>query len=164
MSRCGVRCGQLGVRDVALKWPNDVLRAGAKLGGVLIEMRAESGGPVYLVIGVGLNVRLPRAAGAAIQATGLRATSLADVPELALPRRSVLAATLIARLVEAIDEFGARGFGAFRDEWQAADALAGRPSRVTFGNEVIDGTARGVDVDGALLLETGGRLRALFVR
>jgi BirA family biotin operon repressor/biotin-[acetyl-CoA-carboxylase] ligase len=54
--------------------------------------------------------------------------------------------------------FERSGFAVFREEWLALDALAGRHSRVLVGDDSIDGTARGVDRDGALLLEVGGRL------
>ena len=59
-----------GARDIQLKWPNDVLFANRKLGGILCELRAEAGGPAYVVIGIGLNVRLSDASRRAIAATG----------------------------------------------------------------------------------------------
>jgi BirA family biotin operon repressor/biotin-[acetyl-CoA-carboxylase] ligase len=52
-------------------------------------------------------------------------------------------------------EFEREGFAAFRDAWMALDALSGRPARVVLGGAVISGRARGVDAEGALLLETG---------
>ena len=60
----------LGVAGVRLKWPNDLVTADGKLGGILIEMRAEAGGPVHLVVGLGSNVMLDEAARAAVAATG----------------------------------------------------------------------------------------------
>ena len=54
--------------------------------------------------------------------------------------------------------FERHGFGAFRDEWRALDALRGRPARVLHAPGVVEGIARGVDEDGGLLLESGGRL------
>ncbi len=47
---------ELGIAAAKLKWPNDILVDDRKLGGILIELRAESDGPVYVVIGIGLNV------------------------------------------------------------------------------------------------------------
>ena len=61
---------ELGVTGVTLKWPNDLVTAQGKLGGILIEMRAEAGGPVHVVIGIGLNVVLDDAAREAVKATG----------------------------------------------------------------------------------------------
>jgi BirA family biotin operon repressor/biotin-[acetyl-CoA-carboxylase] ligase len=57
-----------------------------------------------------------------------------------------------------LDGFEAEGFARFRAEWLALDALGGRAARVIGAEGSIDGIARGVDGDGALLLEGGGRL------
>ena len=69
---------------------------------------------------------------------------------------------LVAELAQALVEFGARGLAAFSAEWQAADALAGRPVRVLHGGQPLEGLARGVDGDGALLLEVGGARRRIL--
>src|SRR5471032_1954753 len=46
-----------GAAEVQLKWPNDLLHAGRKLGGILIELRGDAQGPSAAVIGIGINVR-----------------------------------------------------------------------------------------------------------
>ena len=69
----------LGVSDVRLKWPNDVLVADRKLGGILIELRAESAGPACAVVGIGLNVALGAELLEKIATTGLPAVDLASV-------------------------------------------------------------------------------------
>ena len=56
----------------------------------------------------------------------------------------------------ALVEYGARGMAAFADEWRDADALAGRTVAVLHGGQKLEGFARGVDEDGALLLEVDG--------
>jgi BirA family biotin operon repressor/biotin-[acetyl-CoA-carboxylase] ligase len=149
---------RLGIDGLSLKWPNDILHGDAKLGGILIDLRGEAAGPAHVVVGIGLNVRLPRAARAALAAEGVVAADLASLG--AVPQRNALAAVLIAELHQALAEFGARGMAAFSEEWQSADALAGRPVRVLHGGQQLEGLARGVDADGALLLEAdGGRRR-----
>jgi len=152
--------GRLGAAGLALKWPNDIVHEGRKLGGVLVDLRGEPAGPAYVVVGVGINVRLPAATLAAIAAEGPGATDLAA---LGVRRsRSELAAALIAELARMLEEFGGRGVAAFADEWRAADALANRRVRVLQGGEVLEGLARGVDADGALLVEApGGERRVL---
>lgn len=145
-----------GIAAIALKWPNDLLLGQRKLGGVLVELRAESAGPAYVVVGVGLNVALPAHVRAVIRETGVEAACLADLGLAAMPSRSALAAALIGRLCESLEEFSQRGFAPFREEWSAADALLRRPARVRHGNAVVEGIACGIDEDGALLLETGG--------
>lgn len=149
---------QHGVLDAMLKWPNDILHAGRKLGGILCELRAEVAGPAYVVIGVGINVTLPGRVRRDIEASGLQPAALADLGLAALPSRNALAASLIGQLALVLVEFEQSGFGPFLDEWRAADALAARPVRLQHGDGSVDGIARGIDRDGALVLEAGGRL------
>jgi len=149
-----------GVPGLALKWPNDIVQGGRKLGGVLIDLRGEAAGPAYVVVGVGINVRLPPATLAAIAAGGFEATDLASLGVRI--RRSELAAALIAALAGMLEEFGVRGMAAFSEEWRAADALADRRVRVLQDDGEFEGRACGVDADGALLVEVpGGRRRVL---
>ena len=152
--------GRLGFARLSLKWPNDILCGDAKLGGILIDLRGEAAGPAYVVVGIGINVRLPQAARERLAAEGAEATDLAALG--GVPARNELAAVLIAELAQALVEFGARGLAAFMAEWQAADALAGRAVRVLHGGEPLEGLARGVDGDGALLLEIGGARRRIL--
>jgi BirA family biotin operon repressor/biotin-[acetyl-CoA-carboxylase] ligase len=150
---------RLGIDGIGLKWPNDLVRGDAKLGGILIDLRGEAAGPAYVVVGIGLNVRLPRAAREALAAEGVEALDLASAG--AVPGRNRLAAVLMAELHQALGEFGGRGMAAFAEEWGEADALAGRPVAVLHGGETLEGVARGVDADGALLLEEGGSRRRI---
>lgn len=151
---------RLGFRDLALKWPNDIVCGAKKLGGILIDLRGEAAGPAYVVVGVGINLRLPPAVKEALRAEGLEATDLAEIGPL--PGRSFAVSALINELALALEEFGVRGMSAFADEWQGADALANRAVRVLQGEQTLEGLARGVDADGALLLDAGdGRRRIL---
>jgi BirA family transcriptional regulator, biotin operon repressor / biotin---[acetyl-CoA-carboxylase] ligase len=131
-----------GVAGVALKWPNDILRDGRKLGGVLIELTGSAA-----VIGIGLNLRLP---------VGLpdEVKSVATALDLNIDRNELLA-RLLASLHGVLETFGNGGFAALRDRWLALNAYVGAPVRVISEFEVpVEGICIGVDVDGALLLET----------
>jgi BirA family biotin operon repressor/biotin-[acetyl-CoA-carboxylase] ligase len=147
----GVACAQaLHAAGVQVKWPNDLVADGRKLGGVLIEL---AGG--IAVIGVGLNVRMPADAGDAID------QPWTDLARLGIDGdRNAIAARLIDALVAAMLAFEARGFEAFASRWQALDALAGREVRVASGNEIFHGIAAGVAADGGLrvTLERGERV------
>ncbi len=143
-----------GVSGVGLKWPNDILCAGRKLGGILIELRAETAGPAYVVLGIGLNIRLSMQAQRAIQASGAAAVDLAEIGALSSTGRNMLAAAIVNRVVEVLAEFEQRGFRPFMNEWRDADALSGEPIRVLLGEQTQRGIARGIDEDGALMLET----------
>lgn len=150
---------RFGITGLSLKWPNDVVRGESKLGGILIDLRGEAAGPAYVVVGVGINVRLPASTREHLAAEGVQALDLAALGPP--PARNELAAALIAELAAALAEFGVRGLAAFAEEWQRADALAGRPVVVLQGDQALEGRARGVDVDGALLLEVDGAARRI---
>jgi len=144
---------RVGVQQLRLKWPNDLLLDERKLGGILIELRAESAGPACVVIGVGLNVALGAALLDEIARTGLAAVDLTTVARAAISRNS-LAAGLISSCVEGLLEFERDGLKPFVREWTQADALRGRPVTVSASDGAAKGVARGIDLDGALLVET----------
>ena len=135
----------LGVPGIALKWPNDVLLDGRKLAGVLIEL--VSGAPHAAVIGVGINLRLP-----ANMPEDLRAQAAA--PKAELPRNELLA-RLLAALHAVLNDFAVGGFVVLRDRWLGHCAHLDMPVRIVSEFSVpVEGRCMGVDVDGALLIET----------
>lgn len=141
-----------GVHGTGLKWPNDVVARGRKLAGVLIEIGGEFLGPCHAVVGIGINLRLPAATAAAIDQPVIDAATLTGAEP---PSRNRLAGRLLARLIEALDRFDARGFAAFRAEYERLDALAGRPVDVHDGTRTHSGVAAGVDERGALRVRIG---------
>ena len=143
----------LGVQGLQLKWPNDLLVQGKKLGGVLIELRAETAGPAFVVIGIGLNVALGAAALQQIAASGLAATDLRSAG-LSGAGRNAVAAALIGQCVRGLLEFEHGSLKPFIGDWRQADALEGKTVNVSGADGVASGLARGIDVHGALLLET----------
>jgi BirA family biotin operon repressor/biotin-[acetyl-CoA-carboxylase] ligase len=144
---------QISVTGVTLKWPNDLLVDGNKLGGILIELRAEASGPAYAVIGIGVNVALGETVQQQIESTGTRA---ADLVSLGMQRadRNRIVAALIGQVVTGLGQYERDGFKSFASEWRAADALAGKAVVVNCEAGSITGHARGIDIDGALCLQT----------
>jgi BirA family biotin operon repressor/biotin-[acetyl-CoA-carboxylase] ligase len=155
VSRALARAGAGGI---SLKWPNDIWFRDRKLGGVLIELRAEAGGPAHVVIGVGLNVSLPEPARREIEASGVAVAAASDACETA-PSRNLVAGAILDELLSMLVQYERLGFSAFRDEWSALDGLKDRAAQVVVGGTAILGVARGVDSDGALLLETKERMQ-----
>jgi BirA family biotin operon repressor/biotin-[acetyl-CoA-carboxylase] ligase len=141
-----------------LKWPNDIWFEGRKLGGILLELQAEAAGPAYVVIGLGMNYRLPAAGRRAIEASGAQVAELHELFAGIPPGRNVLAAAIIESIVNALEEFERRGFAPFHREWREADALAGRTVTALKGCDTQGGIARGIDDEGALLIEYRGRV------
>jgi BirA family transcriptional regulator, biotin operon repressor / biotin---[acetyl-CoA-carboxylase] ligase len=151
---CALRAlNRLGLDRVRLKWPNDLLVDDRKLGGILIEMRAESAGPACVVIGIGLNVALGAPLLEKIAAMGLAPIDLATAGLKEVSRNEV-AAGLISSFVQGLLEFERDGLKPFVRQWTDADALHGRPVTVTGAEGAAKGIARGIDLDGALLVET----------
>jgi len=137
---------------VMLKWPNDLVADGAKLGGILIEIDGELAGPVTAVIGVGVNLRMPAGVAAGID------QAWTDLETLAGHRvgRNAFAAGLLESCLAVLGEFARHGFGHFREEWRGVDALAGKPVSVSGGGAVLQGVADGIDEEGALRVLTPG--------
>ncbi len=156
VARALSRCGAPGIR---LKWPNDIWFGDRKLGGILLELRADPAGPACVVIGVGINVVLDAAARAALGSRGVQATSLADACTPVVPSRNRVAGAILDELLGMLAQFEHAGFAPFRAPWAALDALRGRRSRVLQGDSSVAGLACGVDDDGALLVDVGGQVR-----
>lgn len=137
----------LGIDQVALKWPNDILRDGRKLGGVLIELvSGASASPATVVIGIGLNRHLP-----AGLPDDVRRTAAAMDGD---PDPNTLLARLLVSLHGVLSEFATSGFAGLRQRWLALNAHAGAPVRIISAFAApLDGRCLGVDADGALLLE-----------
>ena len=138
---------ECGVAEVGLKWPNDLVARGAKLGGILVELGGDSMGPCYAVIGIGINVRFDARRGAAIDQPWIDLATLADGHP---PARNRLVARLLGRLVATLDRFDVAGFAAFADAYAGHDVLLGRTVRVLRADATQDGFACGVDERGAL--------------
>ena len=145
---------ELGLVHAKLKWPNDVLVDDRKLGGVLIELRAESAGPACVVIGMGLNVALGAPLLERIATTGLAPTDLMTAG-LEQPSRNLVVGRIVASCIRGLLEFEREGLRPFIEDWREADALRGRMVDVRgAGGNIERGLARGVDLHGALLVET----------
>ncbi len=141
----------VGVEGVELKWPNDLLHAGRKLGGMLIELQGPAAGPCAAVLGIGLNLRLRPELRAAIAQP---VTDIAAVAAKRIGRNQLLAAAL-RELAAVLALFAEQGFAPLRAEWMSRHAHQGKPVRLTAGEgQSISGEAIGVAEDGALLLAT----------
>ena len=140
----------LGVA-VQLKWPNDLVVDGRKLGGLLVEGGGEHAGPVRAIIGIGLNVRMPEAMASTIDQPWIDLASLGSAPS-----RNLLAAVLLEHLLPAMDRFDVDGLAPFLAPYAALDALAGCEISVQGGTHIQSGKALGITAEGALRVEIEG--------
>ncbi len=136
----------------AVKWPNDLLFAGRKAGGILTEARMDADQIRDLVLGLGLNLQRP--AGGWPEALATRATALAEHTQAPLDTNR-FAAALVGRVQDAYDRFLAGTYlKTFADLWNRHDLLRGREITVIQGNERTRGTAAGIDDEGSLIVRT----------
>ena len=143
----------LGFRNAGLKWPNDVVVAGHKLGGLLVEGGGEFAGPARAVIGLGLNVRMPQASAADISQPWTDLDTLAG----AEVSRNTVVAALLAALLPALEQFEQHGLAPFLPRYAGMDVLQGRAVRVEEAGVLHDGVACGLAEDGALRVNIDGR-------
>jgi BirA family biotin operon repressor/biotin-[acetyl-CoA-carboxylase] ligase len=142
--------GKFGV-DVRLKWPNDVLKDGSKLAGILIEtasVRNDADSGVWAVIGIGINTASTDSLAAAI------GRPVADLSASGMDRNMLLA-SLLDHLAAALTDFDRVGFAGFAERWNRLHAYAGRQVAILDQGRVLhEGAAVGVDGGGRLLLDT----------
>jgi len=149
----------LGIQDVQLKWPNDVLGEQGKLAGILIEAQGDMLGPSMVVIGVGINLDLQKSIAQRIDQP---ITSLSDIlgDSSLAPERNLLFATMLVELGKVLQEFAKLGFAAFRAEWQEYHGFQNQRVQLLLPDgSIVSGIVRSVANDGALELETGQQLR-----
>jgi len=139
----------LGVASAALKWPNDIVIAGRKLGGVLVEGSGEAAGMARAVIGLGLNVRMPSGVSEGIEQPWTDLATAMSPP----PLRNVLAVQLLDHLLPACALFDRVGLAPFLPRYAGYDALRDCTVVVHVGDVRHQGRALGVAQDGALRVE-----------
>ncbi len=140
----------LSIEGVQLKWPNDLLYQGRKLAGILLEVNGEASGQCQVVIGVGINVEMPRDTGENIDQPWI---DLKTITGEAVSR-NLLLAEILNELIMRLNVFEREGFSGLLDEWHAYHAMQDEYIVLQVGEKLIDGVRREVGGSGALLLQT----------
>ena len=144
---------RIGVPDVALKWPNDVLARGRKLAGILVEIFA-AGSETDVVVGTGINFRIPAEARREID------QPVIDLDELGGGfSRNELAAALISSLVDFSEGFAETGFAPMRRAFDSLHYFHGQTCTLMLGAQRLVGSVRGVTSAGELELLVDGEIR-----
>lgn len=146
----------LGIKDIVLKWPNDVMSNYQKLAGTLIELRGNMLGPTFAVIGIGLNFKLSNKIKSYIDQN---ATDLFSVSGKTLDRNKLMAGLLI-NLVAVLKKFEDQGFKPFRNEWIYHHGFENKLVTLHLPNgSVQNGVVQGAMNDGSLPLKTTEGIR-----
>jgi BirA family biotin operon repressor/biotin-[acetyl-CoA-carboxylase] ligase len=144
---------------VTVKWPNDVMIAGRKVSGVLVESGALGDARLWLGVGVGVNLATPPVA-AERPATSftehlLKGFTKSPAPEAALTE-------LAAAFDRWMSLWDSQGFGPIAEAWTARAHGLGRSCTARLERETLEGVALGLDADGALRLRLGdGSIRRI---
>lgn len=146
-----------GVENIGVKWPNDIYLDNKKLAGILIEMSGQADSQCQLIIGVGVNMAMSEEQGKGIEQPWSDLSELVDMPD-----KTALVIALQKQLKRDIQLFEREGLAAFKTRWQAADLFYGREIRLLMGEKSVEGICRGVDEQGAVLLETADGVQAFI--
>ncbi|MGR8931630.1 MAG: bifunctional biotin--[acetyl-CoA-carboxylase] ligase/biotin operon repressor BirA [Gammaproteobacteria bacterium] len=151
--------GKVGVKDIGLKWPNDIYWQGRKLGGILIEVSGESDGPCRAVIGLGVNIYLPARQAESIEQAWVDLRQI--LGDSVLSQRNRLVASLLNEMMPVIAGFDQQTLLDYVQQWRGFDCMQGRDAVIYIGQQRFEGVVKGIDDQGLLLLETDeGGVRA----
>jgi len=144
--------------QVQLKWPNDIYLDGVKLAGILIDLQGQALEPSHSVIGIGLNLNMPSNAAKEIdqQWTDLQSHTMVNI------NRDKLCAELINCLWKRLIQHSEEGLTSMIDEWHKHDIYLNKPVKLLTGERVTQGICRGIDGQGALLLEVNGKVKPIY--
>lgn len=145
--------------NVDIKWPNDILRHGDKLAGILIEAAKHPvTGKNWVVVGVGINLDLPDTF------QTMMGRTFANASELLEKHREEIYAHFIAHMVTALKQFNINGFSSFYQRWNQYHAY--QHQRVVLMNQNVvqkEGIAMGIDENGMFLMQTANGIEHIAV-
>ncbi|ADW75731.1 MULTISPECIES: bifunctional biotin--[acetyl-CoA-carboxylase] ligase/biotin operon repressor BirA [Rahnella] len=139
---------RLGAKDVRVKWPNDLYLNDRKLAGILVELTGKTGDAAQLVIGAGINLKMREPASDAITQGWINLQEAGVNID-----RNELTAMLLKELRSALLHFEQEGLAPFIPRWRGLDNFLDRQVKLLIGDQEIHGIERGIDPQGALLLE-----------
>lgn len=148
---------------ITVKWPNDILRDGRKIGGIIAEDIAPAGHQRWAVVGIGLNLALrtqPTAHSASLLSAEVSPAQLAEL-------RETVIADILTEFLTRVEDLRARPdatIKAMSTEYQELSILHGADVVVNTPSGSIEGTVWGLGPDGSLLLGEGGGHRPAIVR
>lgn len=145
---------EYGLKEIQLKWPNDILYHGKKLAGILIETRPSKPGLRSIVIGIGLNLYKPTINAPFLKQAITDVYSIQKLP----PQRNRMAALLLKNVLTKLSEFQDTNFSTFIKSWEKLDYLKNKTIHIQTPKAIFKGIARGINTEAQLCIEINGRL------
>lgn len=144
----------LGADKVRVKWPNDLYLQDRKLSGILVELTGKTGDAAQIVSGAGINLMMRRVESDVVNQGWI------SLQEAGISiDRNTLAACLIKELRAGLKLFENEGLAPYLTRWEKLDNFINRPVKLIIGDKEIFGISRGIDAQGALLLEQDGMVK-----
>lgn len=160
----------LGYKGIKLKWPNDLLWRGRKLGGILLEMSGDAAGPCDIVIGIGINLTMSQLNlsqdeeqesantnnhSAIDQAwVDLLEVGRSDGADGVVVDKNAVVSAMLNQLLPMLANFEQQGFAGSLNQWLQRDAFLNQDVVLHLGDKQITGQYIGVEQDGSLLIDT----------
>lgn len=144
----------LGADRVRVKWPNDLYLNDRKLAGILVELTGKTGDAAQIVIGAGLNMVMRNVQNDVVNQAWTNLQEAGIVID-----RNILAVRMIKELRSSLTLFEQEGLATFLSRWEKLDNFINRPVKLLIGDKEIYGISRGIDAQGALLLEQDGVIK-----
>ncbi|MCG5293668.1 bifunctional biotin--[acetyl-CoA-carboxylase] ligase/biotin operon repressor BirA [Providencia rettgeri] len=142
---------RISQEKVKVKWPNDLYMNDKKLAGILVELTGKTGDAAHIIIGVGINIGMNNNNIESSKSITQEWSSLRD--EVENIERNELSANIIKSLRESLVIFEHEGLKPFLERWFKLDNFLNRHVKLLIGNDIISGIERGVNDQGALLLQ-----------
>ncbi|TLU64704.1 bifunctional biotin--[acetyl-CoA-carboxylase] ligase/biotin operon repressor BirA [Thalassotalea litorea] len=144
--------------DVQLKWPNDLYVDGKKIAGILVELEGQPTESGHSVIGLGLNIQMPAAQGEAIDQPW---TDLSNHCNQSIDRNRLIA-NLIVQFNRRLAQHQQYGLSPMLADWQKRDIFLNQAVEIFSGSQVTRGICRGINANGALLIEVNGKVKPIY--
>lgn len=144
---------KLGADGVKVKWPNDLYLNDKKLSGILVELTGKTGDVAHIVTGIGINIAMSKNQNEAINQQWINLEQVGIKID-----RNELACEITNALREAFVQFEKQGLSVFIERWKRLDNFMDRRVKLIIGEKEIFGIAKGINDQGALLLEQNGKI------
>lgn len=159
---CGITLArilrELGYEDVSLKWPNDLIHDGKKLGGILTELSSHSSKDYMFNIGIGVNYDLGPHLNS-MQENDFPPTDLLQIKQAVDHSRSELSGFIAKAIIESMYDFDQQSMLNALNYWPEYDVLHQKEVKIIEGHKCIKGKNIGIHHTGALLIEQHGAIK-----
>ena len=152
---------ELGFKDVSLKWPNDLLHKGKKLGGILTELTSQHAENYAFNIGIGINYDLGSDLNS-MEQNLFPPTDLMKIYDGTYISRTEISGILAKTIIESLKKFNHKSMQESFKSWPELDALHQKEVKIIDDDQSFNGKNMGIDDTGALLLDESGVMKKIY--